>query len=112
MRHAVRGLSEAFRSERNFRIQTVAALAVILFILLFSVRAKDAAVLLLLIALVMILELVNTALEHFVDIVKPRIHLHVQTVKDVMAAAVLLASVFSLVIGALVMLPYILGALD
>lgn len=107
LRHASRGIVEIYRTELNFRLQTFAGLFVMLFIIIFQVRPKDIAVLLLMIALVLILELVNTALEHFVDLVKPRIHLHARSVKDLMAAAVLLASLFSLAIGIIVMWPYV-----
>lgn len=111
-RYALRGVHEVYRSELNFRIQVFAAALVVLFILAFSVRAKDAAVLLLMIALVLILELVNTALEHFVDLVKPRVHTYARSVKDIMAAAVFIASLFALAIGILIMWPYVVGIFD
>ena len=52
-------------------------------------------VLLLIVMLVLLLELLNSALERFADLLKPRLLVHVETVKNIMAAMVLLASVFS-----------------
>jgi len=44
-------------------------------------------------------------LEKFVDIIKPRLAYQVQVVKDMMAAMVLIASFFSIVIGILILAP-------
>ncbi|MFA6511596.1 MAG: diacylglycerol kinase family protein [Patescibacteria group bacterium] len=110
-RYAFRGVKEVYRTELNFRLQITASLLVLLFVLLFQVRPKDAAILFLMMALVLILELVNTALERFVDLVKPRVHIYARSVKDIMAAAVLIASLFSLAIGLLIMWPYVSEAL-
>lgn len=65
-------------------------------------------VILLLVLSVLILELLNSALEKFLDILKPRLQLHVARVKDIMAAMVLLASIGALVIGGMIFLPYII----
>jgi diacylglycerol kinase len=51
---------------------------------------------------VLVLELLNTSIEHLVDLVKPRLNEYVKEVKDVMAGAVLLASVFAVIIGAVI----------
>lgn len=62
--------------------------------------------LLLLVALTLIMELLNTAVEYCVDLFKPRIHPYVQLVKDSMAGAVLLSALASLVIGVMILWPY------
>ncbi|MEK7189672.1 MAG: diacylglycerol kinase [Patescibacteria group bacterium] len=41
------------------------------------------------------------------DILKPRLHLGVEAVKDIMAAAVLIASFTALIIGLIIFIPYV-----
>jgi diacylglycerol kinase len=64
-------------------------------------------ILILLIALVLTLEILNTIIEHMVDIVQPRLHESVRTIKDMMAGAVLVSSLGSVIIGLIIILPYL-----
>ncbi len=104
--HATRGLLLAFRTERSFRIQCVAACAVIFVVILFPFRPWERVVLLLATAAVLVLELLNSMVERLADLVKPRMHGYVHDIKDLMAAAVLLAALFALMIGSLIIWPY------
>jgi diacylglycerol kinase len=52
------------------------------------------------------MELLNTALEYFTDLLKPRLHHYVSLIKDIMAAAVLLTALGSAVIGLIIFLPH------
>lgn len=106
IRYASRGLSYVFRHERNFRIQFFIALLVIGLMIVVQVDRKDMLLLLLIIAAVMILELINTVVEAFVNVVEPKIQSYAQIMKDIMAAAVLLASLFAAVLGILIFWPY------
>jgi len=56
--------------------------------------------------LVLILEIVNTAIEKTLDIIDPNFNPQIGKVKDLAAAAVLLASLGSIAIGLMVFLPY------
>ena len=47
--------------------------------------------------------------EKIVDILRPRIHSYVEIIKDMMAAAVLIASIGAAIIGVLIFYPYILA---
>lgn len=105
--HAVRGITVVFHGEQSFRIQLMAALVVVALAAWFSVKWFEWVVLLLLIGFVLSLELINSIFERIVDTFKPRIHPVVRDIKDMMAAAVLIASVFSLVIGLTIFWPYI-----
>ena len=59
------------------------------------------------ITIVICLELVNSALERLCDRLIPEKDLKVKYVKDVAAGAVLVASIFSIIIGLMVFLPYL-----
>lgn len=104
--HAWDGLCLAFRQERSFRIQIAAAFVVFILILLLPLERWERVSLFMAMALVLVLELVNSMVERFVDLVKPRLHTYVKEIKDLMAAAVLVAAVFAAVIGCLILAPY------
>lgn len=106
-RYAFRGLGYAFRHEQSFRIHILAALGVVLLMLVFRVTFREAIILWLVIAAVLVLELINTIFEYMVDMLQPRIHHLAQIIKDMMAATVFLASLGALVIGILIFWPYI-----
>ena len=62
-------------------------------------------------ALVLCLEIANTAVENLADIVHPERDQRIRIVKDCMAGAVLLAACFSVVIGVIIFLPRIAALL-
>lgn len=105
--YAWRGLIYAIRREQNFRIHIVATLIVVLLMIFFQVNTYEAIFLTIVIMFVLILELVNIIFERLTDIVQPRIHHYAQIIKDLMATAVLVASVSALVVGVLIFYPYI-----
>ncbi|MBI4598827.1 diacylglycerol kinase [Candidatus Uhrbacteria bacterium] len=107
LRHALRGVRVVFRSEQSFRLQCVFATLAVLLLLILPVSGFQAVVILLLIGLVLVLEMVNSVLERLVDALKPRMHPVVGDIKDIMAAAVLFASLTACVIGAVVFLPHL-----
>lgn len=107
VRYALAGFRYTFAHEQNFRMHVLAGVVVLAFALLFRVEVWQAIVLLLVITSVLILEILNTIFEKLTDLVKPRLHHYVGVIKDLMAAAVLLAAVGSVVIGVLIFFPYI-----
>jgi diacylglycerol kinase len=57
--------------------------------------------------------MINTAIEDIVDIISNNeIHKKYGIIKDVLAGAVLLASILSLIIGAVIFIPRILAMFD
>lgn len=108
MKHALSGLRHVFSHEKNFRIQVLAASIAVFCMFAFPLRWSERVIVLLLIAGVLILEIVNSAVEHLVDVVTPRLSPQVKLVKDMMAAAVLCMSFAAFLIGIVLFLPYIL----
>lgn len=109
-RYAIRGLRHTFRTQQSFRIQVLAAGVVIISMLLLEVTTRDAVILIFITAAVLILELINTVVEHLTDLVSARLTPVAQAVKDAMAAAVFVASIIALVIGLLIFWPYLAPA--
>jgi diacylglycerol kinase len=109
-RHAFRGLVLVAREERNFAIETVAACVVLAVAVVLRVSNVEAALLALVTGGVLVLELLNSATERVVDLVKPRLHPYVAEVKDITAAAVLVASVAAAIVGAFIFWPYLVSS--
>ncbi len=104
-RHALRGLVLAFRTERNFRIQSFAAVVVLALMLTLPLETWERVVLLLVTMFVLVLELLNSSLERLVDLSKPRLHALAGDIKDLTAGSVLVAAVCAAVIGLVILLP-------
>ncbi len=105
-RYAAQGLGYAFSSQRNFRIHVGTGLVVFGLGLWLGLSADRLAVLVLTVAAVLVLELLNTATEAVVDLaIGRRFHPLARIAKDCAAAAVLVASLSSLVIALLLLLP-------
>ncbi|TDS11661.1 undecaprenol kinase [Sphingobacterium paludis] len=106
-RYAVNGFVIALKGEFNLRIHAVATLFVLTAGIYFDLPLVEWILLCLAIALVIISELVNTAIEYLCDVVSPQKNPQIGKVKDVAAAAVLFASLIALTVGLLVFLPKI-----
>lgn len=105
--HALRGILYTLRNERNFQVEMLAAGVVFLLMLWLPLSRFEQALLILAIVFVLALELLNTAVERVMDILKPRVHPYARVVKDVTAGAVFVVSLGALVLGAIIFLPYL-----
>jgi len=106
-KYAFQGLSRAAKEGQNFRVMLTAAAIVTVLMLALSVSSLEKAILTLAIALVLVLELMNSIFERVVDLLKPRMHLQVKEIKDIMAGGVLVASVGAALVGVIVLGPYL-----
>lgn len=105
--HAARGVRHVWKSQLNFRVQVIAAVLVVNAMFVFRVQPWQKVTLLLLIMTVLILEIVNTASEHLVDLFEPRLNHYVRDIKDLMAAAVLLASLVAIAVALVIFWPFV-----
>ncbi len=105
--HAFRGLVKIFFEEQNLKIQTTVGLVVLIFALFLQISRLEWVLLVFVISLVILLEIVNSAVERITDVLKPRINSYVKEIKDIMAAGVLLASIAATVVGIIIFWPYL-----
>ena len=108
--HAFRGLCYALRTQRNFRIHFAAIVVVITAGLWVGITPQAWALLTLTIGGVLALEMLNTALEVFVDLVKPDYHPLAKRIKDLMAGAVLVSAIAAVIIALLIFAPSLIGS--
>jgi len=93
-------LRAAWRSEKSLRTHALATVLMLAMLALTEAHALWWAVIALAIGLVVVAELLNTAIEALADHLHPQHHPAIGLCKDVAAAAVLVASAVALVVGA------------
>ncbi|WP_342444318.1 diacylglycerol kinase family protein [Paenibacillus sp. FSL L8-0638] len=98
-RYAAEGVMYALRTQVNMRIHVAVALLVIVAGLTLHISRLDWLFVCVAIAIVIVAELFNTAIEAAVDLISPDIHPLAKAAKDTAAGAVLLAAVFAVIIG-------------
>lgn len=108
---AIAGIKQFFKSEKNGKIQAVMAAAVFLAGLLFSISIIEWLIFILFTALVLSLEMFNSALEKLCDKVNPEIDPQIKVIKDMSAGAVLWTSILAAVSGLCIFIPKIIELL-
>jgi diacylglycerol kinase (ATP) len=100
--YALEGVIHVLRTHRNLRIHFVIAAAVLAAAVVVGVTRFELIALLLAIAFVLIAEMINTAIEHTIDVATTSFDPMAKLAKDIAAGAVLIASVNAVAIGYLV----------
>jgi len=98
-KNALNGIALAAESERSFRIHTLAMVVVTVLGWYLELAMLEWALLFLTYAVMMGLELLNSAIESFADFMHPDEHPAVKRVKDMAAGAVQVAAIFSITIA-------------
>jgi|GEM_PF-195814 diacylglycerol kinase len=107
-RHAWSGIVLAFRTEKNLKIQIIVYVLALIGTFLLQVTFAEMAIIILTATLIVSLEMVNTAVEYFSNIVEPQYNDAVRIIKDITAGAVMFASGAAVMIGLLIFLPRII----
>ena len=106
--YAFKGLVKTYKEEQNLKIQSIAGLGALVLAFIFKIERLEWAFLIFVIGLVILMELANSAVERVTDVLKPRINGYVKEIKDIMAAAVMIASIIAVIIGIMIFWPYFL----
>jgi diacylglycerol kinase len=105
---AIIGLKTAFFKEQSFRIQVFIGISAFILMFVFPLTICERTIIVLTIGAVLGFELINSQIEKVLDIVRPEFHPKVKVIKDLSAAAVLIVSISSALIGLLIFLPHFL----
>ena len=100
---AVNGLGAAWQRESSFRVQTVFAACAVAVLVLLRPSLVWWAVVAITVALVLAIELVNSAFEALVDHLHPDIHPEIRIIKDMVAGSVLLSAIGAVLVGLLLL---------
>ncbi|HNR53253.1 MAG TPA: diacylglycerol kinase family protein [Candidatus Dojkabacteria bacterium] len=106
--YARNGVKLIFRNERNFRIDIVIAVLVVIAGFLFKISHTDWIAISLVISMVFTAEVLNSAIEALCDTVSQDFKVNIKYAKDVSAGAVLISALVSIITGLIVFLPYIM----
>ena len=100
--HAVDGIVYAFRTERNLKIHIAVSLVVLVSCLLVDLKSYELLGVFLLIAMVIVAEMFNTAIETLVNLQTVSHHPLAKIAKDVAAGGVFIACITSVIGGYLI----------
>ncbi len=106
--YCLEGISHTFKNERNFRIEILLGILAVILSFLLKISILEWVIIVFMITLVLVLELVNTAFESMVDLYTQEYNKIAKATKDVIAGAVLVTCLFSLVIAFLIFVPKIM----
>ena len=106
--YAIHGLWSGVADQRNLKFQLGVAVTVVGAGFYLSITAIEWSIILLCIAMVIGLELINTALENLVDLVTLERKPLAGKIKDIAAGAVLIVSILSVIIGVIIFRKYLM----
>jgi diacylglycerol kinase (ATP) len=109
--YAFSGIRNLLLYEHNFRIHVVVAILTAVLGIVLHLSLWQWAVIAIAIFMVLIAEIINSAIENLADVVSPEYSEAIKRIKDYCAAAVLLASILAVIAGLLVFLPEIIRLL-
>ena len=110
-RYAVAGLPILLKSEHNAWIHSIAAIIAIGGGFFFNINRTEWMIIVLCIAAVFVTELVNSAIERLADLISEEYSEKIRDIKDMAAAAVLLAAIASFICGVVIFFPYLIEIL-
>ena len=107
-KYAFSGISYVLKTSRNFKIQLIFAVTILMIGFLLEISQSNYVILIATIMSVLILEILNTSIESIVDlVVKKEFSSLAKISKDTSAGAVLLASINSVIIAVYIFVPKI-----
>ena len=107
-RFALKGLKNLIKSEHNARIHFVALISVIGLGIIFKINVSEWIAITIVSGLVILTELLNTAVERLADFVESEWNDSIGIIKDYCAGAVLIAALISVFVGGLIFIPKII----
>jgi diacylglycerol kinase len=105
--YAWTGIIGFLKMEHNARLHLLGTMAAAGLSLSVGITRTEAVALIFCVALVWITEIINTAIEKAMDFISREQHPQIGIIKDLAAAAVLVAAIASLIVGSLIFLPKI-----
>jgi diacylglycerol kinase (ATP) len=109
--HSLDGLAAAFREERSFRLEVLAALVLLPVACFVPVTLLERGLLVAAVLGVMVVELLNSSVEAAIDRISMDLHPLSKRAKDTGSAAVLLAVITALVVWGAITGPLLVAAI-
>ncbi|HLV50080.1 MAG TPA: diacylglycerol kinase [Erysipelothrix sp.] len=100
--HALSGLFEGIRYDRSISVQILLAIISLLFFSFLKLNYIEWLFVLSAISIVLISEYLNSAIEDLCDLMVKKYDLHVKEIKDIAAAAVLIAAIYAVLVAVII----------
>lgn len=98
-------MGNLFKDEPNARIHLVAAIAAVSISVWFDLNANEWIWIILAICLVIVAEIINSAIENLSDAISLEVNENIRKAKDLGAAATLLTALFAVIVALIIFLP-------
>ena len=105
VRYAIDGFFAAFKHEPSFREDLIFAILLVPLAIWLPVNAVSTALMIASMILILIVELLNSAIEWIIDYIRPEIHPLAKRIKDMASAAVFLSYINSIVVWVILLWP-------
>lgn len=102
LKNAFLGIYHLLRTERNFKIHFIALIAVIIAGVFFKIKQHEWLTIFIISSVILSLEALNTAIEKLCELYSIERNEKIRLIKDIAAGSVLIAVLFSIVIGILI----------
>ena len=109
LKNALNGIKFVWKYGSNIKVQVVFVILAIILGLILKISLTEFAILVLTIFIVLICEVLNTAIEKVVDLYTLEYNEIAKIVKDVAAGAVTISAVMSVIIGIILFLPKLIN---
>lgn len=103
----IKGLMWILRTERNFQIHIFGLLINLFLIIFLSLSKMETALIIFCCFFVLVTEALNTCVEKICDYIQPEFDSRIGIIKDLAGGAVMLATISSVCVGALIYWPYL-----
>ena len=108
LNYAFKGIKHIFKNERNFRLHIFSTIVVLFLAFYFKCDLVEVALLVIVISIVLVSEMINSAIEYTWDKLEPNHHPVVGMIKDMMAGAVMVAAGSALIVGLIIIIRHII----
>jgi undecaprenol kinase len=109
--YAWAGIIYVLKHDQNLRIHLIIAALVLLIGMMLHISTVEVGILLVMIILVICAEMINSTIEQMVDLITTEHKKQAEIAKDVAAGMVLITAVGAMIVGLLVLLPYMLNSI-
>lgn len=103
LKNTINGIKYAYKTCVNLRIETIIALIVIILSICLKVTIVEGAILTITIFMVLVCEIINSAIEETVDLITEEYNEKAKNAKDLAGGAVSIVSLNSIIVGILIL---------
>lgn len=110
--YAIKGLRTSIKEEKSLVIHLIIAFLTLIVGMILQLNTISWAIVIVVIAIVISSELINTTIENLVDMVSFKFNFNAKKIKDVAAASTLILAICAIIVAFLIFIPRIIEFVD